>query len=101
MLLVIVITCFSRCLSPQKGLSIGEFLKIILGFFLESENLHLLKSQNNTEDYMKKRTAPSEVSSDIGTEQAERIWQEDLANLVAERDNSLIFSSETKCYNSP
>ena len=64
-------------------------MRIILGFFLEGENSHLLEHPNNTEEYKKKRTAPSEVSSDIGTEQAERIWQQDLAHLIAQRDNSL------------
>ena len=76
--------------AANRGLPIGEFLRIILGFFLEGENSHLLEHPNNTEEYTKKRTAPSEVSSDIGTEQAERIWQQDLAHLIAQKDNSLI-----------
>ena len=59
---------------------------------------HLLEYQLNTEDYIEKRTAPSEVSSDIGTEQAERIWQQDLASLVAERDNFLKMSPQTKSF---
>ena len=65
--------------AANRGLSIGEFLKIILSFFIKSENLHLLEHQNNTESYREK----------------ERIWQEDLASLVAEKDNSLASSFQT------
>ena len=54
--------------AANRGLSIGEFISIILGFFLESENLHLLSSINNTEEYIRK----------------ERIWQQDLDSLVRE-----------------
>lgn len=57
--------------AANRGLSIGEFLKIILGFFIKSENSHLLEYQENTEEYREK----------------ERIWQKDLADLVAESDN--------------
>ncbi len=52
----------------NRGLSIGEFISIMLSFFLESENLHLLSSSNNTEEYTEK----------------EKIWQQDLDSLVRE-----------------
>jgi hypothetical protein len=54
--------------AANRGLSIGEFISIILGFFKKSENSHLLSSENNTEAYREK----------------ERIWQEDLDSLVRE-----------------
>jgi hypothetical protein len=57
--------------AANRGLTIGEFISIVLSFFLESENSHLLSSENNTEEYMER----------------ERIWQEDLDSLVAENDN--------------
>ena len=65
--------------AANRGLSIGEFLKIVLDFFLKSENSHLLEYQLNTEEYKEK----------------ERIWQQDLASLVAQQDNSLIPSPAT------
>ena len=65
--------------AANRGLSIGEFVKIILGFFIKSENSHLLEYQNNTEEYIVK----------------ERVWQQDLASLMAENDNSLVSSFPT------
>ena len=65
--------------AANRGLSIGEFLKIILSFFIKSENPHLLEHEVNTEEYREK----------------ERIWQEDLADLVAENDDSLVSSFQT------
>jgi hypothetical protein len=68
--------------AANRGLSIGEFIKIILGFFLKSENSHLLSSENNTEEYRKK----------------ERIWQQDLDSLVAESDNFVRMSQQTESF---
>ena len=68
--------------AANRGLSIGVFISMMLKFFLESENLHLLKHQINTKEYKKK----------------ERIWQEDLADLVAENDNFVKMSPQTESF---
>ena len=63
--------------AADRGLTIASFLKILLDFFLLEDsvttlnlgvNSHLLQSEQNTKEYIKQ----------------ERIWQQDLANLVAE-----------------
>ena len=54
--------------AANRGLSIGEFISIILSFFKKSENSHLLSLEHNTEEYTKK----------------EKIWQQDLDSLVTE-----------------
>ena len=44
--------------AAYRGLTVGEFLKIVLGFFLESENSHSLQPQFNTADYIQKAHRP-------------------------------------------
>ena len=64
--------------ATERGLSIVEFLEVMLDFFINGENSHLLQSEINTSDYKQKQ----------------QIWQEDLAKLVAEHDNSLTTSQK-------
>ncbi|WP_144867482.1 hypothetical protein [Hyella patelloides] len=54
----------------SRNLSVVEFLKLILEFFLESENSHLSQPVVNKEEYKEK----------------ERIWQEDLIKLCKQGD---------------
>ena len=51
-------------------------MRMILEFFINSEDSHLLKSEVNTEEYKEKQI----------------IWQEDLIKIAEERDNFLIMS---------
>lgn len=68
--------------AASRGLSIGEFMRMILEFFINSEDSHLLKSEVNTEEYKNKQ----------------RIWQEDLVKIAEERDNFLIMSQKTEYF---
>jgi hypothetical protein len=69
--------------AAERGLSIVEWLRIVLDFFLNGGNSHLLQLIGNTVDYTEK----------------ERIWQQDLEQLVVEGDNSLSSPSKTKYFN--
>ena len=62
--------------AASRGLSVEQFIKMILEFFIGSENSHLLQSELNTEEYKNQQ----------------RIWQEDLVKIAQERDNFLITS---------
>ena len=54
----------------------GSVNKMILEFFIGSDNSHLLQSELNTEEYKNKQ----------------RMWQEDLVKIAQERDNFAITS---------
>lgn len=41
--------------AASRGLSVGEFMRMILEFFINSEDSHLLKSEVNTEEYKEKQ----------------------------------------------
>ncbi|MEM9276134.1 MAG: hypothetical protein AAGA80_24715 [Cyanobacteria bacterium P01_F01_bin.143] len=61
--------------ATKIGLSIVEFLEVMLAFFIRnSGNSHLLQPDTNTPDYKKKQ----------------QNWQEDLAKIAEEHDNSLV-----------
>ena len=62
-----------------RGLSVVEFIRMILEFFLKSENSHLWQSEINTTEYKERQI----------------IWQQDLAHLVEERDNLGKMSQQT------
>ncbi|ELS00326.1 hypothetical protein Xen7305DRAFT_00000260 [Xenococcus sp. PCC 7305] len=62
--------------AAERGLSIVELLKMMLEFFISSENSHLSQPEINTPDYKQKQ----------------QIWREDLAKLVEEQENSAILS---------
>ncbi|MEM9275677.1 MAG: hypothetical protein AAGA80_22355 [Cyanobacteria bacterium P01_F01_bin.143] len=62
--------------ATARGLSIVEFLEVILEFFISGENSHLLQSKINTSDYKQKQ----------------QNWREDLAKIVEEQEKSLLLS---------
>ena len=66
--------------ATKIGLSIVEFLEVMLKFFLNGGNSHLLQPDTNTLDYKKEQ----------------QIWREDLAKIVEEHDNCLIKSRKIK-----
>ncbi|MDJ0648559.1 MAG: hypothetical protein QNJ60_07595 [Xenococcaceae cyanobacterium MO_188.B19] len=68
--------------AASRGLSVREFMRIILEFFINSEDSHLLKSEVNTEEYKEKQI----------------IWQEDLIKIAEEKDNFLIMSQKTESF---
>ena len=62
--------------ATARGLSIVEFLEVILEFFISGENSHLLQPEINTLKYKQKQ----------------QNWQEDLAKIVEEQEKSLLLS---------
>jgi len=62
--------------ATARGLSIVEFLEVMLKFFLKGDNSHLLKSEINTPEYKQKQ----------------QIWREDLDKIVEEHEKSLLSS---------
>ena len=61
--------------ASQRGLSIVEFLEVMLAFFVG--NSHLLKLKKNTSDYIERKS----------------IWQEDWGKKVKKQEQSLLSSS--------
>ena len=72
--------------AADRGMTIVDLIKAMFEFFITGGNSHLFKHDINTKSYAEKAHLRRRGNLAMSQEQAEQIWREDLANLVAQNE---------------